>query len=495
MPPSARRSARARALVRRRAATQVRPVLEAILLHPAAPHGPAHGQAAGRVRRRPAARAAAARSTPRPGGGSAQTRRPAALPPARTWPAGTTSAGSTRAPCAAAGLIVDDGPPRPLHPGTRRRRVRRHRDARAGRGRGARVLGRPALTRRDARRRSPASPPAALHGRHGRAGSSTSTARAPERAPPAHRCSPDLQVLMTPWPRCSCNDFSRAAAAAQPPPPRPAQGLPAIEPGMPMPAGTGLTRRAFVSRAARARARRLRRRARSAPTAFEEGIAAAAAAAPAEPRARVGLPRRRRRRADASSRPTGRPALRARCARRSRCRAGAGTAFAEDTEPALAPVGRAGSRRSTARARSPCCPAIGYTRPEPVALHEPPLLGGRRARRRAARCGWLGRYLDRHGAADNPLQGLTLGLARSRPRWRPAACRWPPSPQPDRLRLLGAGRLGPGRAGRCSTPSARFGELADERRRPRARARGRGRRRHAARAARAVPGGYRPPPA
>ena len=26
-----------------------------------------------------------------------------------------------------------------------------------------------------------------------------------------------------------------------------------------------------------------------------------------------------------------------------------------------------------------------------------------------ARLGWMGRYLDRHGAADNPLQGLSLG--------------------------------------------------------------------------------------
>ena len=47
---------------------------------------------------------------------------------------------------------------------------------------------------------------------------------------------------------CGCNDYSRtqllrrAAAEA-------GQGLPAIEPGMPLPAGTGLTRRSFVSRA------------------------------------------------------------------------------------------------------------------------------------------------------------------------------------------------------------------------------------------------------
>ena len=46
-----------------------------------------------------------------------------------------------------------------------------------------------------------------------------------------------------------CNDFTRAqllrGAAAEA-----GRGLPAIEPGMPEPAGTGLTRRKFISRSA-----------------------------------------------------------------------------------------------------------------------------------------------------------------------------------------------------------------------------------------------------
>src|SRR4051794_21157780 len=48
---------------------------------------------------------------------------------------------------------------------------------------------------------------------------------------------------------CSCNDFSRtellrrAAAEA-------GRGLPSIEPGMPIPAGTGMSRRSFVTRSA-----------------------------------------------------------------------------------------------------------------------------------------------------------------------------------------------------------------------------------------------------
>ena len=61
---------------------QVRPVLEAILLHPQLHAGAAHGQAAGGVARRPAARRCGARSTPRRGPGLRE-RRPAALLPAR----------------------------------------------------------------------------------------------------------------------------------------------------------------------------------------------------------------------------------------------------------------------------------------------------------------------------------------------------------------------------------------------------------------------------
>ena len=54
----------------------------------------------------------------------------------------------------------------------------------------------------------------------------------------------------------------------------------------------------------------------------------------------------------------------------------------------------------------------------------------------AARTGWLGRYLDRVGARDNPLQGLSLDCAlrrRSRPRSAGRLDR-----RPRRLRLLDA---------------------------------------------------------
>ena len=79
--------------------------------------------------------------------------------------------------------------------------------------------------------------------------------------------------------------------------------------------------------------------------------------------------------------------------------------FSEDPRlhwhPVAAPL-----RRSTARARSPCFPAIGYT--TPTSRTSPrALLGGRRADPTPAR---LDGPLPRpHGAADNPLQGLSLG--------------------------------------------------------------------------------------
>ena len=70
---------------------------------------------------------------------------------------------------------------------------------------------------------------------------------APERAAPPDPRLPRLPDELT-MANCGCNDYSRtqllrrAAAEA-------GEGLPAIEPGMPLPAGTGLTRRSFVSRA------------------------------------------------------------------------------------------------------------------------------------------------------------------------------------------------------------------------------------------------------
>ena len=170
---------------------------------------------------------------------------------------------------------------------------------------------------------------------------------------------------------------------------------------MPPPAGTGLDRRSFVARRARARALRLRR---AACCSLVRGGHRAGRARPGAAGARLRLPARRRRRAlgprtRRSTRTT------ASCARRSRS-PDAGPAFAEDARlrwhPSLAPlatlhgegkvIGHAGGRLHA---------------PRPVALHVAPLLGGR-GDRRAAATGWLGRYLDHVGTDDNPLQGLSL---------------------------------------------------------------------------------------
>ena len=73
----------------------------------------------------------------------------------------------------------------------------------------------------------------------------------------------------------------------------------------------------------------------------------------------------------------------------------------------MAPVRRGAARRCTPRARSPSFPAIGYDHPDQshfTCRHFWEVgeldTGGS--------SGWLGRYLDLYGDADNPLQGLSL---------------------------------------------------------------------------------------
>jgi hypothetical protein len=80
---------------------------------------------------------------------------------------------------------------------------------------------------------------------------------------------------------CSVSDRFRAAAAA-------GEGLPEIEPGMPLPAGTGMTRRTFLSRSAGLALAVYGGTAVSA-AALDDGIAAAAATAPAGQRVLVSI--------------------------------------------------------------------------------------------------------------------------------------------------------------------------------------------------------------
>ena len=227
---------------------------------------------------------------------------------------------------------------------------------------------------------------------------------APERAADGPRPVPRPPGLLMPSESCtSCAEFSRASllrgAVA-----RAGGGLPSIEAGMPAPAGTGLSRRAFVTRSA-GLALAVFGGSMLSPRAFEAGIDAAQAAGPGRVLVSVFLPGG----LDAltllspvghSAYATLRPTL---AVPQS---ADARDAFSED--PTLQWHPKAAPLRDLHRAgRLTVMPAIGYDDPNQshftsrhyweVGQLDP-----------AGRIGWLGRYLDRHGAADNPLQGLAL---------------------------------------------------------------------------------------
>jgi uncharacterized protein (DUF1501 family) len=192
---------------------------------------------------------------------------------------------------------------------------------------------------------------------------------------------------------CGCTEYSRAG-----------RGLPTIEDGMPLPAGTGLTRRSFISRVS-GLALSVYGAASLGPRAFEAGIAAAAAQAP-DQRILVSVFLSGGVDSLTLLAPTGHSryaALRPGLA----MPAGQGTPFAEDTSlrwhPSVASLATLhGEGKVTV------FPAVGYDDPNQshfTSRHywevgEVNPFG---------RWGWLGRYLDRHGVADNPLQGLTLG--------------------------------------------------------------------------------------
>ena len=200
--------------------------------------------------------------------------------------------------------------------------------------------------------------------------------------------------------RC-CSDFSRtdllrrAAAEA-------GRGLPAIEAGMPLPAGTGLDRRSFLARGA-GLALAVYGGAAFLPRAFEEGIAAAAAAAPQKVLVSVFLDGG----ADSLSMlfPTGDPLYR-RLRPRLALPAPAGLPFAEDDRlrwhPSLAALAQLHAEGKVA-----VMPGVGYTGPDQSHFTSRHFweVG---ATSEQIRTGWLGRYLDRTGSPDNPLQGLSL---------------------------------------------------------------------------------------
>jgi uncharacterized protein (DUF1501 family) len=202
---------------------------------------------------------------------------------------------------------------------------------------------------------------------------------------------------------CSCNDFNRAqllrrgVAAA-------GRGLPAIEPGMPTPAGTGMDRRAFLLRSVGA-AFSIYGASMLSPRHFEEGIAqASAAASPNQPvlvsifmeggwdALSVLAPVKETRYHEL------RPVL--------GLAEGAGQTFTEDPTLMWHPQA-AGLAKLHAEGRVSVFPAVGYDPPDEshfTSRHywEVGQLDTN------ARTGWIGRFLDATGEPGNPLQGLSL---------------------------------------------------------------------------------------
>jgi uncharacterized protein (DUF1501 family) len=200
---------------------------------------------------------------------------------------------------------------------------------------------------------------------------------------------------------CHCDEFSRVSllrrAAAEA-----GQGLPAIEPGMPLPAGTGLDRRAFLAKSAGV-ALAVYGASKLGLGALDEGIAQAATG-PSQPvLVSVFLPGG----ADSLSvlYPAGDPLyhkLRPKLALPD----AAGPVFKEDDRlhwhPALTPFATLHGEGKVAVA-----PAIGYTHPDQSHFTSRHFweVGATDAN---LRTGWMGRYLDIAGTADNPLQGLSM---------------------------------------------------------------------------------------
>jgi uncharacterized protein (DUF1501 family) len=201
---------------------------------------------------------------------------------------------------------------------------------------------------------------------------------------------------------CSCNDFTRAQllrhGVAQA-----GRGLPAIEPGMPLPAGTGMSRRAFLLRSAGAMLS-VYGASMLSPRQFEEGIAQAAAAGANQPvlvsifleggwdalsvLAPVGDPLYRKLR----------PTL--------ALAAGSGEPFGEDPRLMWHPQAK-GLAQLHGEGKVSTFPAIGYDPPDESHFTSRHYweVGELEVN---ARSGWLGRYLDLAGEPANPLQGLSL---------------------------------------------------------------------------------------
>ena len=202
---------------------------------------------------------------------------------------------------------------------------------------------------------------------------------------------------------CSCNDFTRSqllrrgAAVA-------GKGLPKIEPGMPLPAGTGLDRRTFLLRSAGA-ALSVYGASMLSPRHFEEGIAQASAAGGSEQPVLVSIFMEGGWDALSVLAPVGearyrelRPTL--------GLAEGSGKVFSEDKSLMWHPAA-SGLAELHEEGKVTTFPAIGYQPADESHFTSRHYweVGQLDAN---ARTGWMGRYLDLTGEPDNPLQGLSL---------------------------------------------------------------------------------------
>ena len=192
---------------------------------------------------------------------------------------------------------------------------------------------------------------------------------------------------------CTRTDMLRAVAG---------RGLPAIEPGMPLPAGTGLSRRSFLARGA-GLALAVYGAGRVLDIgAFEDGIARAATT-----QGRVLVSVFLEGGADTLSvlYPAGDPLYR-KLRPKLALPEGAGTVLAEDDRLHWHPAAT-GLATLHAEGKVTVAPAIGYDHPDHSHFTSRHYweVGATEA---DLRSGWLGRYLDVVGTTDNPLQGLSL---------------------------------------------------------------------------------------
>ena len=202
---------------------------------------------------------------------------------------------------------------------------------------------------------------------------------------------------------CSCNDFTRSqllrAGLAQA-----GRGLPTIEPGMPLPAGTGMNRRSFMLRSTGAMLSVYGAAALS-PRHLADGIAQAAAAAPPKQPVLVSIFMEGGWDALSVLAPVKeaayhelRPSL--------GFAEGAGVQFSEDEDLMWHPSA-AGLAQLHVEGKVTVFPAIGYDHPDESHFTSRHYweVGELNAQTRS---GWMGRYLDIAGDSGNPLQGLSL---------------------------------------------------------------------------------------